>query len=328
MKFVGIACIAVGAFLLLPALTYASFFIQVLCALSFAIGISLLKPPQQKLPPPHSTHSVSTQQASTSSPEPEEEPPSPSAPNVDIEPQSPLIASAVPSSPVVPVSTETPKRRLLVNCDLCPLFVFPDDDSILFRKYTKEDNICFYGSSFESVIDDCGSQITFRQEKENQYDSQAVALYIDERKIGYVYKGHMQDMLNDWFRRKEYIYGYISQIMPEVRKARLHVGFYRSIELLSSKDFPLIHTSKKDWMGQKRSENSSLVQLHDSLTIELDTYSDAYIVYNDYGYEIGELGSSFLKWIEDDYDDTYYGFISSVDETDFDNPKFKITVVK
>lgn len=58
-------------------------------------------------------------------------------------------------------------------------------------------------------------KLSLRQEPENEYDSNAIALYDDNIKIGYLFKGHLQDMANDWMKKDEPIRAMVSRIDNE-----------------------------------------------------------------------------------------------------------------
>ena len=74
-----------------------------------------------------------------------------------------------------------------------------------------------------------GALVTFRQEPENKYDSQAVAVVIGRKRIGYLYRGRLQDMANDWIDRGDSVSGRISSISPysyDVKKDGIKIDLY------------------------------------------------------------------------------------------------------
>ena len=46
-----------------------------------------------------------------------------------------------------------------------------------------------------------GAPLSFRKEPENEYDSNAVAVYNGDRKIGYLHRNRLQDMANEYMSR-------------------------------------------------------------------------------------------------------------------------------
>ena len=46
-----------------------------------------------------------------------------------------------------------------------------------------------------------GSELTLQKEPENEYDVNAVAVYLGTRKIGYLHRNQLQDMANDYIAR-------------------------------------------------------------------------------------------------------------------------------
>ena len=72
-----------------------------------------------------------------------------------------------------------------------------------------------------------GSIIKLEQEPLNQYDNKAVMLKIGTTKIGYMYRGKLQDMANDFLKRSEYIVAYVSKIDAISNEIFMNMGFYR-----------------------------------------------------------------------------------------------------
>lgn len=74
-----------------------------------------------------------------------------------------------------------------------------------------------------------GALVTLRQEPENKYDGQAVAVVIGRKRIGYLYRGRLQDMANDWLDRGDSISGRISSVSPysyDVKKDGIKIDLY------------------------------------------------------------------------------------------------------
>lgn len=74
-----------------------------------------------------------------------------------------------------------------------------------------------------------GAAVTFRQEPENKHDSQAVAVVVGRKRIGYLYRGRLQDMANDWLDRGDSISGRISSVSPycyDAKKDGIKIDLY------------------------------------------------------------------------------------------------------
>lgn len=65
------------------------------------------------------------------------------------------------------------------------------------------------------------------QEPENQYDSKAVAVIQCGKKLGYIYRGCLQDMINDFMDRGEPIEAWLTKIDMENKKLQIKLAFYR-----------------------------------------------------------------------------------------------------
>lgn len=81
----------------------------------------------------------------------------------------------------------------------------------------------------EVRVDLNGVELNFVQEPENEYDAKAVAIYtIVGEKVGYLYKGKLQDMANDYLRMGFPVWGAISSIDTDENKYQICVAFYRN----------------------------------------------------------------------------------------------------
>lgn len=160
-----------------------------------------------------------------------------------------------------------------------------------------------------------GKEIEFKKEPENQHDSNAVAIYFNNEKIGYVYKGQTQDMVNDWLNKeKKPLLGYINRILIDEGKATYKVGFYKPLDNCESKSFAITKSTSKE-----RQETLGYCSEGDSVSV--DSYG---IVYDDIGNELGEAPQSFKNYIEDKNYKKIIGVIDEIEVTD--NLKHKATV--
>ena len=122
-----------------------------------------------------------------------------------------------------------------------------------------------------------GDIISFIPEPTNTYDSKAIQLWSNNQLLGYVYRGKIQDMLNDFLRFGEPVHGLIFSIQPEEKKITFSVGFYRSArpksygKMLASGR--LIANS-----GQDAQDNISICDEGDEVSIDYDYDKERYEV--------------------------------------------------
>lgn len=171
------------------------------------------------------------------------------------------------------------------------------DKNILVYEY--EENIFLNDNAISSLQGKGGSKITFVPEPENVYDSSAISILLGGEKIGYVYRGKIQDMINDWLKRNDYFTGYINKYSIENNNATFKIGFYKPLNIYKNKRFPLTKTTKKpdEFTHYSRYENLCECEDGDFVLIEQD-YEDNYIVTTEFGDEIGELPKTSTTFIE------------------------------
>lgn len=200
------------------------------------------------------------------------------------------------------------------------------NNSIL--SYNYEESLCIIDKSFNVASLKCGEDIKFMQEPDNEYDSKAVAVYFGELKIGYVFKGMIQDMINDWIKRADYFRGYINKIFIEENKATYKIGFYKPLSKCESKIVSLTKTAKKLDEYYSRSDNLTRCQDGEYVTLEYNYGTETYVVFNDCYEEIGEISKSNSETI---YEKERNGinFTATIGEVHYDDnykPKSNITI--
>jgi len=73
-----------------------------------------------------------------------------------------------------------------------------------------------------------GDNVILLFEPENPYDAEAVAVYVEDEKIGYLNKGRIKDMVRDFKREKLPIWAHVSGIDDEEPLVMLYMAFYRN----------------------------------------------------------------------------------------------------
>lgn len=105
-----------------------------------------------------------------------------------------------------------------------------DDDDIAYR-YTNVGVFVPYTEVFGHPALVEGAVVSFRQEPENRHDPHAVAVVIGRKRIGYLFKGKLQDMANDWLDRGESVAGRVIRVDPgsvdaKSNGVRINLYFY------------------------------------------------------------------------------------------------------
>lgn len=175
-------------------------------------------------------------------------------------------------------------------------------------------------------------QITLQiyQDKNNEYDENAVMLADGLDPVGYLYKGKIQDMANDWLDRDDKIYVGVSKIDLEKEEVFLTLAFYKSIEetlMLYKKSATLVRTSIKQEF-EDRQENISYLEEGDFVDIDIYTteFENA-VVTDSSGGELGELPTALSeKMREDNYD--YIGKVIALTENDSGKYGVKIMIFR
>lgn len=161
-----------------------------------------------------------------------------------------------------------------------------------------------------------GSTPALVQEPNNPYDNRAVGLKLNERIVGYLYRGKMQDMANDWFAKKKPVRAQITACMRDKQRAEITLVFY---DLSRYEKYLAKYPNAKKYRltGNTREEmqdNISLCSDGDECSIDYDFEKDKYLVSS--GADIGYLPASAAKRIEEDGEDAYNIFVA---DTDYDD---------
>ena len=69
-----------------------------------------------------------------------------------------------------------------------------------------------------------GDSLMFKPEPDNQYDSGAVAIYHNSDKVGYMYKGRLQDMCRDFLERGDKVAGIV--VSDDFGRTIYKIAFY------------------------------------------------------------------------------------------------------
>lgn len=151
-----------------------------------------------------------------------------------------------------------------------------------------------------------GMEVELKQEPNNQYDNKAVAILVNDEKIGYMYKGQLKDMANDFISHmKSYVFGYITEIKNN--EIYLNLGYYKKLypKYAHSTTFKLTGTGALEIQ-----ENLSYCSEDDEVEFNFDYDKDCYAA--ETPDLIGYAPKNKNEIIKNA--DKYYSFISSIDE--------------
>lgn len=177
-----------------------------------------------------------------------------------------------------------------------PLDVF--DNSLLVYVY-KNCEVCIIKGTEQEVFENDFSGLNnlyFDSEPENPCDPSAVIIKHGSNKIGYVYKGQFQDMINDWLQRDHHIFANISEVDYTNHKIFYQLTFYKPFDSLEHKTFSLIKMNSKDWLGESRYDNATGLTVGDVVDICFDGV-DSPCVVKRYSSEVGELNQAAKEYI-------------------------------
>lgn len=222
-------------------------------------------------------------------------------------------ASSAPVKPVIPDGEMNYNLFYDVtnNCVLC---------------YEYEENLFLLDGTISYFIGNGGKLLNFVSEPNNEYDDKAIAVYFNKDKVGYVYKGKIQDMINDWISRGDYFFGYINKFSIANSKVSYKIGFYKSLNRFENKMFRLTKIGKKVDDDTTRKDNLLLCNPGEVVTIEADIETGNLIVLNDAFEEIGELPKNATEFISAENYKTLVGIIENIDTDDEDKTEADIVV--
>lgn len=89
-------------------------------------------------------------------------------------------------------------------------------DGYSIRYHYEDVNVCVWDNIIPQGTE-VGNRIVFIQEKDNDYDPNAVLLLLvpQKRKLGYLYGGKLQQMVNDYLNRGDKISARVSHIQTD-----------------------------------------------------------------------------------------------------------------
>lgn len=139
------------------------------------------------------------------------------------------------------------------------------------------------------------AEILFVQEPENSFDENAIRVIVPgPYKIGYIYRGKLQDMMNDYLTAGLPIKSNISKVDGTI--IYLNIAFY-------GRTIPAYKEPTKTYKltGNKNAEmqdNIDICNVGQYMSFNYDYEKEKYIILGDYGIEIGYLPLSANALLE------------------------------
>lgn len=187
-----------------------------------------------------------------------------------------------------------------------------------FRAYEYFFVKVFIPDDIVSPLPEYKSFVKFKKEPDNAYDSTAIAVLNDSthETIGYLTKGKIKDMVNDYLDRDDLVMSRVDSIKNG--EITLYIAFYKkyikSVSGCKKKTFSLTGLSKKDSDDEdtKRYENLDCCSCGDLLTLDYDIFDEKYTAYNYLGHEVGEISKSVSENILNKYSEQDYHLIAEI----------------
>lgn len=200
-------------------------------------------------------------------------------------------------------------------------YPFKDDDGRILRySYYDVKVKGFDHQNFDIKKLELEKFVTFDFEPDNQYDPNAIAIFYDDQKIGYIPRNSLQSMVKKYSDGKEHqICGFISCINEELNEVQIALGFYSKVNNdLDVFKCRLCKTRAKDFMGNSRQENLELVDTGCPVELEYNDESETYLVCDDIGEELGEISKKQSAQIYEIIGDTepFHAEVSELDTDD------------
>lgn len=173
-----------------------------------------------------------------------------------------------------------------------------------FLRWTKKEKIASLQNL--NLIDPLNSSFKFVEEDENEHDSNPIALFADDNKVGYFYNtGDIKSMITKYQNKEDYkIEIKLHKFDKDNNELTLLIGFYKYIDEnnIEKIESSLSKTAKKIDEYENRQDNIEMISEGDWVFIEVD-YNDygeeIYIVVDDMGNELGEITSALSKRLKE-----------------------------
>lgn len=157
-----------------------------------------------------------------------------------------------------------------------------------------------------------GALLTLFHDKENDHDQNAIGLRLNKRLVGYLYRGKLQDMANDWISKDLPMRAVLTKTDRENSRADVTLAFY---DLSDNKKYLRRYPDAKEY----RLTNNANAEMQDNLLlcakgeecdIRYDVDRERYLVCA--GLDIGYLPASAEKLVDQYGEDGCRVFIADL----------------
>lgn len=137
--------------------------------------------------------------------------------------------------PIKPYAPAQQPQRILIETKVTYKPDKPEQPSGYPRKrgyyiaYHYEDVQIASRDRYTDIQLEPGSRLKFVPEPDNQYDSAAVAIYKGPDKVGYMYRGRLQDMTHDFIERGDSVAGIV--VSDDFGKCIYNIAFYKKEDI-------------------------------------------------------------------------------------------------
>lgn len=213
-----------------------------------------------------------------------------------------------PIEQTVTISATKPINQVKI-----PDFQDPYGDLRLAYQYDHVDVCILKGQEIDFDTISIGEMVILVPEPTNTYDPKAVRI-VAKNKVGYLYRGKIQDMVNDYDKKDFLVSAYIDSIDKATGKVTIKIGFYKPGEVVveekkagkKHKKFRLTGNTNEDMQG-----DLVFCSVGDEVDYLYDYDKDKYSATCN-GYDIGYFPKSANDLLEGEHE----AILDSVEEND------------
>lgn len=180
------------------------------------------------------------------------------------------------------------------------------DDKAIAYQYSVVHLFVMDKEIYEWDMFNVGVELDVFAEKDNSYDPKAVAFTIQDRIVGYLYKGKHQDMANDWLKRGDPMYAIVTHATKSDNQVAIALAFYgtgkaqsRTHISSSSRAYRLTGNTNEDMQI-----DIPMCAIGDECDLFYDCDKNRYLVTAEY--DIGYLPVSAHRIVSGLYEDLSY----------------------
>lgn len=197
--------------------------------------------------------------------------------NKTITPEAQPKQLTVPQQPTVP---PCPIQNKPVQTDGSKAVnLIPLEIDGYYKIYEYLEKVCFDKNAenpYEYVQEKANAKqriITFEFEENNPHDENAIAIMLEDKKIGYVYQGMVYNMIHDYARKGFQVCANISTFSPV--EITYYIGFFKPKDACRRYEIPI-----------KNAKISEEYRPGDILSVEYSVLDERYVIENDIGEKI------------------------------------------